>query len=53
MANDVIKKLDLAMTVLTIVQQDTQSSEISDALDMLSSWREQYVQDNGQFGAGA
>jgi len=50
---DVIKKLDLAMQVLTVVWEDTRATEIADALDMLSAWREEYVTENGQFGAGA
>lgn len=48
-----IEMLDLAMTVLTQLYVDTQASEIADALDILSAWREQTVQDEGQFGVGA
>lgn len=51
--SDVLKKLDLAMTVLTVVFEDTRATEIADALDMLSAWREQYVEENSKFGAGA
>ncbi|MBZ5673737.1 MAG: hypothetical protein LAP61_05765 [Acidobacteriia bacterium] len=51
--SDVLKKLDLAMEVLTIVFQDTKATEVADALDILSAYREQYVQDNSQYGVGA
>jgi hypothetical protein len=50
---DVLKKLDLAMTVLAVVFQDTSATEVADALDILSAYREEYVKDNGQFGVGA
>ena len=50
---DVIKKLDLAMQILVIVQQDTHDSEIADTLDALSEWREKYIQDNSREGVGA
>ena len=50
---DPLKIVDVAMTMLVSIQQDTKSSEIADALDILSAWREQYVQDNSQFGVGS
>lgn len=50
---DILKKLDLAMTVLTVVYSDTKATEIADALDILSAYREQYVEENSQFGVGA
>ena len=48
-----IIRLDQAIEILTDLFVDTKSTEIGDALDILSAWREQYVQDNSQFGVGA
>lgn len=50
---DPLKILDVSMTMLTSLYQDTKATEIADALDILSAWREQYVHDNSQFGVGA
>lgn len=50
---DAIKQLDLAMQVLTTVFQATKASEIGDALDILSAWHEQYIEDNSQHRVGA
>lgn len=51
--NNPVKKLDLAMTALMAVYQDTKDTEIGDVLDVLSAWREEYIKDNSQFGVGA
>lgn len=51
--SDILKKLDAATKALIEVFMDTKSTEIGDALDMLSAYREQYVEDNSQFGVGA
>lgn len=48
-----LSKLDAAMEILISIFQETKDSAIADALDMLSTYREEYVKDNGQFGAGA
>ena len=50
---DFIKKLDVAVQVLMVAWEDHHASEIADALDILSDYRAQYVQDNSQFGVGA
>ena len=50
---NIVKQLDIAMEILTIVFSETSSSEIGDCLDMLSEFREQYIEDNSQFGVGA
>lgn len=50
---DELKKLDVAMQVLTDLYIDTKSTEIADALDILSQWREDYIEANSQFGVGA
>ena len=49
----VLKKLDASMHSLIELFQETKASEIADALDILSAYREQYVSDNSQFGVGA
>jgi hypothetical protein len=48
-----LHRLDQALEILTILFVDTKSTEIADALDILSAWREKHVQDNSQFGVGA
>jgi hypothetical protein len=52
-SKDTLLLLDAAMELLIELRSKTGSSEIADALDMLSAWREQYVQDNSQHGMGA
>ena len=48
-----LHRLDQAIEILTILFVDTKSTEIADALDMLSEYREQSIEDNSQFGVGA
>ena len=48
-----IIRLGQAIEILTNLFVDTKSTEIADALDMLSAYREQSVEDNSQFGVGA
>lgn len=50
---DVLNKLDVATEILTSVYQETNASDVSDILYMIGNFREEYIQDNGQFGAGA
>ena len=50
---DEIKKLDLATEILMIVWRNTKATEIADALDILSAWRERTIADNGREGVGA
>lgn len=50
---DTTKTLDLAMELLTILFTETKATEVADALDILSAYREQTAQDNSQFGVGA
>jgi hypothetical protein len=52
-ASDPIKSLELAMQILVTVWEETRAPEIADSMDMLSAWREQYLEDNSQFGVGA
>ena len=48
-----IQRMDLAQQILVSLYDDTRSSEIADAMDMLSAWREQYIKDNSAQGVGA
>ena len=51
--SDHLKKLDIGMQVLLAAYEDSHASEIADALDILSTYREQYVLDNSREGVGA
>lgn len=50
---DTLSLLDEAIAKLIELHSFTSSSEIADALYILSMYREQYVEDNSQFGMGA
>jgi hypothetical protein len=45
--------LNAALQILVKVYEEGHPSEIADAMDMISAYREQYIEDNGAFGVGA
>lgn len=53
MVDDITQRLDLASQILIAVASELKSSELYDILGMISEFRQQYIQDNSQFGAGA
>lgn len=53
MKDSISERLELATKILITVWEETKAEEIADAMDMISHWREQYVEENSQFGAGA
>ena len=52
-AIDTIQKLRNAQALLVSAWEDTRATEIADAMDMISDYMQQYIQDNSQFGVGA
>ena len=50
---DDLKELDTSMKILCDLFIRTKSTEIADALDILSEYHAQCLADNGQFGVGA
>jgi len=53
MTDDITQRIDLASQILITVASELRSSELFDALEMISSYRSQYIEDNSQFGKGA
>lgn len=53
MSRNHLAKLELASTCLMQAWHDTHTSELSDILDAISEYRDQYVKDNSQYGVGA
>lgn len=53
MTDNITQRLDLASEILITLAKDTKATEIYDILEMISDYRNQYIQDNSQFGKGA
>lgn len=53
MTDEITKQIDAASAILIELWQSSKSTEIADILDMLSAYREEYVESNDQFGVGA
>lgn len=46
---ETLRQLDFAMSRLLDLYEDTKSTEIADAIDILTAYRENYINDHDQY----
>jgi len=53
MKTDYLQRLNLAQGILVNCWEESKATDLADIMDALSSYIDQYNQDNSQFGVGA